>query len=226
MSDSDRPPSVVVHRHHDFAERLAYSQTLSDEGDWEAFYRRIWPDYVMCARVDAHSDWQRAGVDRCIWLPNGRQILVDEKKREKDYGDLLIEEWSVWHSETSTKNKIGWSLDPTKRCDFVAYAIPSAHKCYLLPFELTRLTCAHNLEHWKAIRLKDGRAAYPKAAANNGYKTINVAVEWGEFKRALNEQIMRRFAEGRVDIPIPRGVNGDQLDLLWPSESAGAEVSR
>ena len=73
-------------------------------------------------------------------LENGRRFFVDEKKRKIDYGDILLEEWSVFHAEGDWRNRIGWALDAKKRCDFIAYAVPTACKCYLLPFELLRLT--------------------------------------------------------------------------------------
>ena len=128
----------------------------------------------MAVQVDKYSTLQKWGVDREIYLPHGKRITVDEKKRKRDWGDLLIEEWSVGHKINGhyVGKKVGWSLDPEKRCDFVAYAVPSAGKCFMLPFELTRRTCQDNLASWKTLK-SNGYPAYPKYAMNKGYQPCN-----------------------------------------------------
>lgn len=191
---------------HDFQERLEYSAKLSDEPAWIAFYKRIWPDMLMAIRIDKDCKQQRLGIDRKILLPNGKEFTIDEKKREKDYGDLLVEEWSVADYDPEARivtkgRKVGWSMDDSKHCDFIAYSVPESGKCYLLPFELTRLTCKHNIERWKRIP-----KAYPKASRNNGYWTINVAVSWSDFKIALFKQMHRKFGNVAA-LPLPKKDN-------------------
>jgi len=171
------------------------------------FYARLWPDMVSCVRVDAKSELQTRGIDRMIVLPNGRTITVDEKKRDKDYGDLLVEEWSVFYGDGNPRNKTGWTLDRGKVCDFIAYAIPSACKCYLLPFELLRAAASHNLDRWKEM---SGFA--PRDAQNHGYVTRNWPVQWSELRRALAEQMLRRF--GEIDLPLPTG-SPNQVSFHW-----------
>lgn len=196
--------------YHDFQERLEYSASLSDEAGWVEFYRRLWPDMLACIRIDKDSQFQRWGIDREILLPNGKRFSVDEKKREKDYGDILLEEFSVCEYDPITQRvvrgiKAGWSIDASKRCDFIAYSIPAAGKCWLLPFEILRQACLHNFPVWK---MKPGW--YPKAAKNNGYYTMNVAVPWGELKRALFEQMHRKFGNASP-LPIPSATSSQLL---------------
>jgi hypothetical protein len=204
---------------HDFQERLLRSHELSDEPAWVDFYRRLWPDLLMCIRIDANSKFQKWGIDREVLLPNGRRISIDEKKRDRDYGDLLIEEWSVGRIQSGrfVGQKIGWSLDPDKRCDFVAYAVcePGKQgKCYLLPFELTRQTCLANLDRWKRLS-SGGFPAYPKDALNNGYVTRNCAVEWAEFKRCLNQQMLRQFGS-QLELPAASSAKNQMtLEFEW-----------
>jgi hypothetical protein len=211
---------------HDFAKRLKYSSELSDEPAWVEFYRRLWPNLLTAVRVDKNSQWQKCGVDRLLLLDNGKQFTVDEKKRERDYGDLLIEEWSVGRRVVIGSRivyqgeKVGWSLDASKRCDFIAYAVPSAGKCHLLPFELLRLACVENLERWKTILLPDKQGkrrfpAYPKDAENNGYVTRNCAVEWHEIKAGIAQQMLRKFGSA-AELPLPELTdNGRQLTFPW-----------
>lgn len=180
---------------HNFEKQLTYSVELSDEPSWIEFYKKLWPDMVS-AEIINDLQQQRWGIDRRVKLKNGNEFTVDEKKRKDDWGDLLLEEWSVadfdWSSRTVIKGKkVGWALDDKKRCDFIAYAIPTAGKCFLLPFELTRQTFMANITAWK----NKGPKWYPKPAKNNGYTTINVAVPWTVFKDALWEQSNRQFGD-------------------------------
>ena len=172
---------------HDFHERLEYSSGLSDEPSWRAFYRRLWPDMVACHLIDGPSKWQQWGVDRVVYTASGQRFLIDEKKRTKDYGDILLEEWSVWRGEAAAGNKIGWSLDAEKQCDFIAYSIPSAEKCYFLPFELLRQAFVVNRLRWR-------RDYGVRTARNHGYDTVNVPVPWVELKKRLCQQMIRRFS--------------------------------
>lgn len=198
----------VIHR---FSDQLEYSTDLSDEPAWTAFYHRLWPDMHLCFRVDGSSQMQRDGIDREIILNNGRRFLIDEKKRKKDYGDVLLEEWSVFFGEGDSRNKIGWALDGTKRCDFIAYAVPVAAKCYLLPFELLRQAFVVNRSAW--LR------KFPVVDAwNEGYVTRSVPIQWQVLKAALLEQMLRRFDAMALILPTPI-INGQQLEFPWSPES-------
>jgi hypothetical protein len=199
-------PSTII---HDFNERLEWSQQLSDEPEWIAFYRRLWPNALYIIRADRDSQWQRWGVDRRITLPNGRDILIDEKKRAGDWDDVLLEEWSVYYGDGDRRNKIGWALDESKRIDFVAYAIPKRGLCYLLPFELTRLAYVVNRATWHAESWQ-----YPKDAKNNGYITRNCAVPWQTLKSAITQQILRKYGDTLV-LPVPHSTTPGQIEFEW-----------
>jgi hypothetical protein len=202
---------------HDFHERLEFSARLSDEASWVELYQAIWPDMVSATRLDRNSEWQRDGIDRVVFLANGRQLLIDEKKREatnkqgQPYRDVLLEEWSVFYGETDNRNKVGWALDRKKRCDFVAYAIPLAHICYLLPFELARLALmAHRSEWTRVFGTRD--------AKNDGYLTRNIPVPWKALHTAIVDQMQRSFvAPSTLELPVPFVVK-DQLTFKWGVE--------
>lgn len=201
---------------HDFHERLEFSARLSDEPSWVAFYQSIWTDMVSATRLDRQSEWQRDGIDRVVFLANGRQMLIDEKKREavdksgQPYLDVLLEEWSVFYGELDPRNRIGWSLDAKKRCDFVAYAIPLARLCYLLPFELLRLAFREHRSEW--VRLYGARDA-----KNRDYVTRNVPVPWKVLKEAINRQMVKGFGAAGLELPTPFAVK-DQLMFRWGVE--------
>ncbi len=197
---------------HSFQNQLEYSAALSDESSWVEFYRRLWPNIVTAVRIDKNSQFQKWGIDREIYLSNGKRFSIDEKKRKLDYGDLLLEEWSVCDYDWDNKKvirgkKVGWAIDPDKRCDFVAYAVQSSGRCYLLPFELTRQTCIHNFPKWR-----QNTSWYPKAAKNDGYTTVNVAVPFQEFRVRLWEQMHRKFG---TENPLPLPIVESKQTLLF-----------
>lgn len=179
---------------HNFQECLAESLTLSDEGSWIGFYQRLWPEALSIVRIDANSEWQRFGIDRMILLPNGKQITVDEKKRNSTWDDFLCEEWSVFQDNQGVKP--GWTIDPNKRCDLIAYVIVPLSKCYLLPFELLRITTREFLPDWKKLIDNRGRPVYPKDARNNGYVTRNCPVPWDCLFADMRRIMHRRFDQG------------------------------
>lgn len=189
--------SAIVHY---FSDSLIKSQSLNTEINWNNFYREIWgEELISCIRIDENCRDQRIGIDRRLNLRNGKQITIDEKIRGADYGDILLEEWSVVkgynpHSKTWARaEKIGWALDPIKQCDYLAYAIPSAQKCYLLPYELLRAATRSSIEAWK----KTPGVFYPKAVKNTGYYTINIAVPWPLVRAAIDAEMERQY-QGKI----------------------------
>lgn len=198
---------------HDFHERLAFSQAMgAEEVAWVQFYQEAFPEHTLTVRIDAQSKYQEWGIDRHIYMPGGKILAIDEKVRDPEkakdrdgdpYDDILIEEFSVWMGDRHPRNKIGWSLDPRKRCDHVAYAIPLVGKCYLLPFDMLRLACRAHLNDWKTCKDRKGRRCYPLDARNRDYVTRNCGVTWERLSAAMTDQMKRVRAEGVLSLPVP-----------------------
>jgi hypothetical protein len=208
-------PNAVV---HSFSKSLDWANTLKHEPSWVAFYKAIWPNMLQANRLDADSPLQRTGVDRIIYLRDGREFRIDEKIRNTDYTDVLLEVWSVCRWDEANRSamptpdghkKPGWARDTAKRCDFVAYAIPRRSLCYLLPFELTRLALLRNGKTWS-----EQREWYPKVAYNEGYDTVSIAVPYDTLRAAINEEMRREFAPDG-DLPAPVALPDQTLRLQW-----------
>jgi len=103
------------------------------------------------------------GIDRIIMLANGQSISIDEKKRGKVYGDILLEYISV-----DTTGAPGW-IEKDLVIDYLAYAFIPSKRCYLFPWLLLRRAWRQFGEGWKEKYCKI-------IAQNNGYQTISVAV--------------------------------------------------
>jgi hypothetical protein len=161
-----------------FRTDLEYSRRSSEDEQWMGFYHFIFGrGLVVGCDTGTDNEWQRHGVDRVLFLSGGRMLRIDEKKRRNDYGDFLAEIWSPWYGEKDQRNRPGWTVDPTKQCDYVAYG-PSGGRFYLLPFDILRLATRRDHKSWKErITRRD--------QDERGYQTVNAAVGWDELFRAM-----------------------------------------
>jgi hypothetical protein len=159
---------------HNFRQSLAKAQQYEDAPWWGAVYQRAFAGVESMVSVRQDGWAQRAGIDRVITLRCGRVIRVDEKVREKDWGDILLERWS-----DEQKKVPGWVQKPLA-CDFIAYAFVPSATCYLLP----TLTLQ---KAWRANG-KDWVERYKEIRADNGsYVTVSVAVPTAELFAALSD---------------------------------------
>lgn len=159
---------------HDFQESLAKSHRAADAPWWAEVYRWAFPSMrsMVCVRNDGWA--QRGGIDRVLTLNSGRTISIDEKVREKDWPDILLERWS------DEGRKIpGWIQKPLA-CDFIAYAFVPSETCYLFP----TLT----LQRAWQIHGREWCDQYPEIRANNGrYVTVSVGVPTDVLFNAMSD---------------------------------------
>lgn len=148
---------------HNFNRSLEMSQQWANAPWWLEVYREAFPDLESHVSVRDDGWAQRGGIDRVLTLASGKTLTVDEKVREKDWPDILLEYWS--NEERKVKGWVAKDL----ACDFIAYAfIPSA-TCYLLPFYTLRQAWRANCKAWVK--------KYPRIEADNGtYKTVSVGI--------------------------------------------------
>jgi hypothetical protein len=147
---------------HDFQERLEYSERESFEPFWEVIYRYFFPNMVKHV-MEKNIEKQRNGVDRVLYFGDGRKINIQEKKREEDYPDILLEYLS--NDQTGAK---GW-IEKEADCDYLMYAFEKSGMVYLYPWNLLRLAWGRFGKKWKD--------KYPNIPAKNiGYTTWSVAV--------------------------------------------------
>lgn len=158
---------------HDFKERLAFSEAASTEPFWDAVYRKAFPDLVNHMQTTGATDSQRSGIDRVLHLRNGRTIYIDEKKREQEYPDILLEFVSV-----DTTGAPGW-IEKDLAIDYLAYAFMPTHRCYLFPWLMLRRAWLHHRDEWK-------REYRIVVAQNKGYKTLSVAIPISVLRKAVS----------------------------------------
>lgn len=148
---------------HDFQKSLAKSHAQADAAWWRDVYRKAFPNLesMVCVRDDGWA--QRGGIDRVLTLSSARTVRVDEKVREQDWPDILLEYWS-----DKDRKILGW-VAKDLACDYIAYAFVPSQVCYLLPFLELRRAWQQNGKQWVSLY---GH----RDAQNKGYVTRSCAV--------------------------------------------------
>lgn len=163
-----------------FDKDLEYSLEQRECEMFDTFYHRIFPDLVDIELVTDKA-LQKKGIDKILHLSNGQKIAVDEKKRRSDYGDILIELWSVYEHKVR-----GWLF--TSHCHYIVYAIMPTKKAYLLPTILLRQAWRHNELSW--------RKEYPEIKAHNpNYTTISIAIPPNVLLPAIQREMAGNLVE-------------------------------
>ena len=159
---------------HDFQKSLERSHQYADAPWWLEVYREAFPNLAsaVCVRDDGWA--QRGGIDRILTLTSGKTLSVDEKVRDEDWPDILLEYWS-----NEGRKVPGW-VAKDLACDFIAYAFVPSQTCYLLPFQTLRAAWRKNHKVWvkRHKRIE---------AENPGYVTVSVAVPIPVLMSALSD---------------------------------------
>lgn len=168
-------------RFNDFHRDLEYSIDLRDDESLNQFYIEAFP---TAKHIEFCEDMerQRKGIDKIIHFPNGRFITIDEKKRRTDYGDILLELWSVYEHR-----KPGWLF--YSQCDYIVYAILIANKIYLLPLLLLQMAWKNNKLEWQQVYER-------KVAENSGYTTHNIAIPTDVLLQAIRNEMAYEGVRG------------------------------
>lgn len=159
---------------HNFADSLARSHAQANAPWWIEVYRLAFPSLASAVSVRDDGWAQRGGIDRVITLASGRTITVDEKVREKDWPDVLLERWS-----DEARRAPGWVQKPLA-CDFIAYAFIPSCTCLLLP----TLTLQRA---WRLFGREWSEKYGTVRAQNNGYVTASVPVPRDALMAALSD---------------------------------------
>jgi hypothetical protein len=155
---------------HDFKTSLARSHEYEDAPWWEDVYAKAFPGYAAAISVRADGWAQRGGIDRVITLKSGKTVTVDEKIREEDWPDILLERWSDRDRKTP-----GW-IQKDLACDFIAYAFVPTQRCYLFPFLTLRAAWILEGRRWCELAQDKLGGFSGVLAKNNGYTTESIAV--------------------------------------------------
>jgi len=174
----DRAGKHGAMKYNDFDVDLQYSLDQRENELFDSFYYRIFPGLRRIKLVE-DLDLQKKGIDKILYFKDGRILTIDEKKRRKDYGDILLEIWSIWE-----QRKPGWLY--TCQSDYIVYAIMSSKKVYLLPVLLLKRAWIMNGKNW----IK----SYDIISANNKtYTTKSIAIPTNVLLEAISKEMSQTF---------------------------------
>lgn len=100
---------------HDFNNSLKIEQSQYEKQD--ELYLKLFGNKPVRIDYKKYPEIQREDIDLIIKNRQGNPIKISEKYRQHDYGDILLEVFSVF------PNKHGWSLD--SKSDVLAYWFPT-----------------------------------------------------------------------------------------------------
>jgi hypothetical protein len=126
--------------------------------------------------VVTDRELQKQGVDKVLTLENGKEIYIDEKVRDGDWDDFLLEEYSVEH-----KKKIGW-LGRDKLTDYIVYVFKPSKRVYFLPFLLLQRVWVRYYREWK-------KTYDTKEADNGNYFTTSIPIPMDVLFSVLSEAL-------------------------------------
>ena len=183
---------------HDFDERLAWSHLADGAPFWPTVYKLAFGSDITMVSHLKHGEHQRDGIDRSITLPNTKQILVDEKIRAKDYGDILLEVVHQPHDRSKEPWR-GWAERDDLRCDYIAYAVLPLQTAFLLPIQQLRRAYVTFGDEWKdAARAnrhgENGTDFRCIEARNKKYTTWSICVPRKVLFAAMTDTLTVRWA--------------------------------
>lgn len=152
---------VELFKENNFDKNLAESQ--NKEIIFDKFYEAVFPNLSRIEKTDIEND--KRGIDKIITLMSGEKLKIQEKFREVDYGDFLIE---CFHKFENGSQKIGWLYSMVT--NFIVYKVPK--KIYIIDCNELRTWINKN---WKFF----DNLPYKKAWNPRGkYWTYNRAIPW------------------------------------------------
>jgi hypothetical protein len=178
---------------HDFNECLERSHEYADAPWWGEIYRQAFVGFIDMLSVRDDCEAQRRGIDRLVYLKNDVVVRIDEKVRDDDYGDIILE-----YLSDEARGTLGW-VAKDGACDYIAYAIAPSRTCYLLPFRQLRAAWQKNGDLW----IKNYGS---KRAENKGYNTVFVPVPVNQLFGALANAMRFSWKPSPDASPSPEAI--------------------
>lgn len=189
-------------RDYSFQERMAMSTGIATSSRVGDILLANIPAAVAVERAQPADD--RTGTDYWVFRGNGlRPLSVDLKTRkddpiEKHWGDdLALEVWSV-----KGTGKAGWTLDETKRADYILWFFIPTGRWVLIPFPFLLAVFRTNKDKWVSLY-----KTKPQTSDNKKWESECVFVPrdevWSEIYRMFGGSLIKPQApeNGRKEQP-------------------------
>jgi len=129
MGQSDFYQDVIFSLRKDLAERL------------DLFYFKYFPDLAHIEKINDEIR-QKQGIDKILHFKSGESKNIEEKIRDKDYGDILFEEYSNYETKS-----LGWMLKD-QATDYLIYVILPKNRLYVFDYPKLKTLFLGNYNNW------------------------------------------------------------------------------
>ena len=129
-------------------------------------------------------------------MVGGKMLGVDAKVREIDWAathpeedDLALETWSVIE-----KQKVGWTRDESKRCDYILWLWTDSKRFCLVPFPMLCAAFKVRWREWKKIyKVRQQKTPWHGGEYHSECVFVDRNEVWREIYRQCNGQTKQDF---------------------------------
>lgn len=166
---------------NDFDEDLKYSLEAKKNEDFNNFYRLHFPVLkIKPITFEEYPQAQLNGIDKLIYLTNGKIIRIDEKVRRTAYPDYALE----LISNTKT-GALGWLYKC--KSDYIMYYKEPIKEATILPYPLLVSVWVKNKDIW----LKEYEI---RTAHNKGYDSLFIPIPSDVLLYEIKNQLCQSYA--------------------------------
>lgn len=127
---------------YSFDDNLDFSQKNQRDPRWEQAYRQFFPGLSHIELVTDKKS-QNSGVDKIVYMKDGKQYNIDEKVDRKGYRRFPIE-----IIQDSKSNRPGWAVKEGQMTDYIAYLVKPKQNYYLIPYKELTDALQKNYQQW------------------------------------------------------------------------------
>ena len=170
---------------YSFEKNLAFSEENQQDERWEQAYRKFFPEL---ARIEVVSDNQSQdrGVDKIIYMADGRQYNIDEKVDRKGYPRFPIE---IWQDRIS--DRPGWAVKEGQETDYIAYLVLPLQHYHLIPYKDLKQALQSNHQEWLSNAQNRHKGfiyakVYNDKQFGDVWETHNICVPFGILRNEMS----------------------------------------
>ena len=128
---------------NNFNECYEIAESGKLEPFWNEVYSKAFPNITNLMRGKKEKcNSQNNGVDRIIYLENGKIITIEEKVRTETYNDIALE-----YISNDTTGSPGW-IEKDLSIDYLSYAFLPTKTVYLFDWRMLKRAWNGNKQEW------------------------------------------------------------------------------
>lgn len=127
---------------YSFDDNLDFSEKNQRDPRWEKAYRQFFPR-LSHIEIVTDKKYQDSGVDKIVYMKDGKQYNIDEKVDRKGYPRFPIE-----IIQDSISNRPGWAVKEGQMTDYIAYLVKPKQNYYLIPYKGLIDALQANYQQW------------------------------------------------------------------------------